>query len=541
MSAPQIGVLVPVRLETRFVAPEGRVQTWRLRVRVVPDAVSITNHDDRPSTNELDAVEAMWRSAGGHRLESPEGRRAWRDLAPAVGAERAAWLARTFPPTTGPDGEITITRPSETRTEMRAPKVMGLPPTMELWFARGGRPPLLAATLTVLAEGVDLDLDDPSSTKQPWWVSFKEAVRVGLAAELDLGTAIPVDIDALYVVGIGGGDPGPLLTAQADAGRLGVLPPGSATNTVNGAEAVSLGDTDAWRRLVPVGTTEQAGTVAASTALAGAPVVRGVVGGERDHRPVNSALVGALWPALWGHSLANVWGYESLADELGLWAAANLVPEGPLPSLRIENQPYGLLPATSLHRWQAATGDPTIEARLVPLVRSLVDTWAAAAERQVTQQQADVLRGLVRNPTAARYAWRWTMPTTLAHALSFRFNQAVPAADVNTWWTKQAARTPRLDPAAKPARQLVSVGWAQNVDLPMVEPDDLPAGTTTGKGLSRLAAASVAELLANGPAEGRARTTRRGERACSPSLPGTRCSRARRRWHGARRASRARS
>jgi hypothetical protein len=483
------------------------VQSWRLRVRVVPDAVSINNHDERPSADELDRVEAMWRAAGGHGLESPEGRRAWRDLALAVGPERAAWLARTFPPTTGPDGEITITRPSETRTEMRAPKVMGLPPTMELWLARGRRPPLLAATLTVLAEGVDLDLDDPASTKQPWWVSFQEAVRVGLAAELDLGTALPDDIDALYVVGIGGGDPGPLLTSQADAGRLGVLPPGSVTNTVNGVEAVSPGDTDTWRRLVTVGTTEQAGTVAVSKAIAGAPVVRGVVGGEGDHRPVNSSLVGALWPALWGHSLANVWGYESLADELGLWAAANLVPEGPLPSLRIENQPYGLLPATSLHRWQAASGDPAIEARLVPLVRSLVDTWAAAAERQVAQQQADVLRGLVRNPTAVRYAWRWTMPTTLAHALSFRFNQAVPAADLNTWWTKQAARTPRLDSAAKPARQLVSVGWAQNVDLPMVEPDDLPAGTPTGKGLSKLAAASVAELLANGPAEGRARTT----------------------------------
>jgi hypothetical protein len=505
VAAPEIGVLVPLRLETRFVG-RGSPTRWRLRVRIVPDAVSITNHDERPSEAELDAVEAMWRAAGGHGLESAAGRRAWRDLAAAVGAERAAWLARTFPPVTGSGGQITITRPSETRTEMRAPRVLGLPPTLEIWIARGGQAPAQAARLTVLTSEIDLDLDDPTSTKQPWWTSFPEAVRVGLAAEIDLGMQSPDDIDALYVVGIGGGDPGPLLAAQADSGRLGIVPPGSATNTVNGEAALSLGDVDEWRRLVPVGPTVQAGTAAVSTTLAGAPLVRGVIGGENDHRPLNRALVGTLWPALWGHSLANVWGFDSRADELGLWAADNLVPEGPLPSMRIEEQPYGLLPATSLRRWAAATGDPAIEARLVPLVRGLVDAWAAAAERQAAQRQGDGLRDLVRNPTAARYAWRWMVPTTLAHALSFRFNQSVAAADLDSWWTRQARQTPRLDPAATPARQLVSVGWSHDVGVGLVEPADLPQGTTTGKGLSRLAGASVTELLAAGPVEGRPRT-----------------------------------
>jgi hypothetical protein len=501
MAAPEIGVLLPVRLETRFIR-EGSPPRSRIRVRVIPDAVSISNHDELATTAELDAVEAMWRAASG-QLESAAGRQAWRELATAVGAERAAWLARTFPPVTGPGGEITIRRPSQTRTEMRAPKLMGLPPTLEIWLARGGQPPVQAAKLTVLVDEIDLDLDDPSSTKQPWWTSFKEAVRVGLAAEIDLGTGTPDDIDALYVVGIGGGDPGPLLAAQADSGRLGIVPPGSATNTVNGEAAMSLGGVEDWRRIVPVGPTGQPGTAAISTALAGAPLLRGVIGGERDHRPLNRALVGTLWPALWGHSLANVWGIDSQADELGLWAADNLVPEGPLPSLRIENQPYGLLPATSLRRWQAAVGDPAIEGRLVPLVRGLVDTWAAAAERQAAQRPGGGLRDLVRNPTAARYAWRWMVPTTLAHALSFRFNQAVAAADLDTWWTRTTRPTPRLDPAVAPVRQLVSVGWSHDLDVGLVEPADLPQESTIGKGLSRLANASVTELLAAGSADGR--------------------------------------
>ncbi len=504
MTAPQIGVLLPIRLETRFVA-SGRGPRWHLRVRVVPDAVSITTHDERPSAVELDAIEAMWRAAGGQDLETPDGRRAWRALAAAVGAERAAWLARTFPPVTGPGGEITVERPTETRTEMRAPRVVGLPPAMEIWIGRGGGPPARAAALTVLADEIDLSLDDPDSSSQPWWTSFAEALRVGLAADIDLGTAPPVDIDVVYAVGIGGGDPGPLLTQQADSGRLGILAPGSPTSTVDGEEAASLGDADAWRRLVPVGAEAQAGTAAVSTALAGAPVVRGVVGGDADHRPLNQALVGALWPALWGHSLANVWGYGTDADELGLWAAANLVPEGPLPSMRIVDQPYGLLPATSLHRWRSAAGDPGIESRLVPLVRGLVDTWAAAAEQQAAQP-ADPLHDLVRNPTATRYAWRWLLPTTLVQALSFRFGQPVPSGELAAWWTRQAQQAPRLDPAATPGRQLVSTGWGHDLALPLAQPDDLPAGTSMGRGLSRLAAASVADLLAAGPVEGRTRT-----------------------------------
>ena len=507
MTAPQIGVLMPVRLETRFLR-DGSPARWHLRVRIIPDAVSITTHDERVSTTELDAVEAMWRAAGGNGLESPQGHRAWQALASAVGAERAAWLARTFPPVTSADGTVTITRPGDTRDEMRAPKVMGLPPTMELWLARHGAAPSLVAQLTVRVMKVDLDLSDPDG-QQPWWASFPEAVRVGLAAEIDLGTAEPDDIDALYVVGIGGGDPGPLLGAQADSGRLGIVPAGAATNSVDGEAAVSLGDAETWRRLVPVGPTAQAGTVAVSKALTGAATVRGIVGGDRDHLPMNKALVGALWPALWGHSLANVWGYGSRADELGVWAAANLVPEGPLPSLRIENQPYGLLPATSLRRWRAAAGDPTIEAQLVPLVRGLVDTWAAAAERQVRKSPVDALHGFVRNAAAPKYAWQYMVPTTVARALSFRFNQPVAAADLDAWWARYASATPRLDPAASPARQLVSVGWNHDIAMALVAPDDLPAGVTLARSLSLLASASIPELLAAGPTDGRRRPAAR--------------------------------
>ena len=495
MTAPVVGVLIPMRLETRFL-DRGGVRGWSLRVRVVPEAVSISNHDDTPSALELDAVEAMWREAGSANLESSKGRPAWQGLARLVGAERAAWLARTFPPVVAPNGDISISRPGQLRTDMRAPQLHGLPPTMELWLARGGQPPRLAATLTPVIADITVDLDDPDSTLQPWWTSFAEAVRVGMAAEIDLGTAVPDDIDALYLVGIGGGDPGTLLTAQADGGRLGMIAPGSATNSVNGEPAVSLGDTDTWRKIARVRAAQQAGTNTVRVAMGGPSRLPAVVGGENEHRSLNSSLVGALWPALWGHALGNIWADGSLADDLGVWAAQNLVPEGPLPSMRIDTQPYGLLPATSLRRWQAATGDPAIEERLVPLVNALVETWAAAAER-LAASPSNSLTGLVRNPVATSYAWRWMLPTELVAAVAFRYADPIAKNDINGWWDRQSP-TARLAPGTPPTRRLVATGWARTVNLSLVQPSDLPAGTDLAAGLSQLAAATVPELISAG-------------------------------------------
>jgi hypothetical protein len=489
-----VGVLLPVRLETRFVTPvEGA--GWRLRVRVIPDAVSITNHDDRPSALELDAVEAMWSevgASGAAGLESATGRRAWRTLATTVGAERAAWLARTFPPGTP--------RPNTVRDDFRAPHLMGLPPTIEVWIGRAGRPPQRMATMTVRADEVDLDLQESDRTDQPWWTSFDEAVRVGLAADIDLGEGAPDDLDVVYVVGIGAGDPGPLLTAQAHSGRLGVLALGAATSTVSGVPAAPLGDADTWRKLVADVATSQAGTSAAADALVGEERLANlpaVVGGAAHAAPVGRALVRTLWPALWGHSLANVAGQGNLVDDLGVWAGDHLAPEGPLPPLRIGDTSYGLLPATSLRRWKAASGDPAVERRLVPLVADLVDRWAAAAEvREAGPARRDGLDALVRSPLASAYRWRTMVPTTLARAVAFRFGQPIGAVEMDRWFDATTAGTARLVPTAVTERRLVAVGWSQPMTIGLVV--DVVSGLDHRDALSALADASVSEAIAGG-------------------------------------------
>ena len=134
-------------------------------------------------------------------------------------------------------------------------------------------------------------------------------------------------------------------------------------------------------------------------------------------------LVRALWPALWGHHLRDVWGFGEEADRLAAWAGEQLRPEGPLPPVRIADQPYGLLPAAAMTRWRPdpEEGDAAAceERMLEPLLR-LRAVAAAAARDRGTAVGADterLLDLLGRDALTAGYAYRLFLPSELWSAL----------------------------------------------------------------------------------------------------------------------------
>src|SRR5262249_49352296 len=79
---------------------------------------------------------------------------------------------------------------------------------------------------------------------------------------------------------------------------------------------------------------------------------------DRDLRSMNTA----LWQVGWGYFLSNMVGAET-----GLTAAAMdwtrgyfldwVRTGGPLPSMRVGRQPYGVLPVTSLDLWSPGAGE----------------------------------------------------------------------------------------------------------------------------------------------------------------------------------------
>src|SRR3954452_17545105 len=98
--AADVGVLLPLRIETRF-------RDGDLHLRVVPDEPWFARDDPRISDGELVARRRYVRS-GAHPA-TPAAPPAWRQFTAQVGAVRAAFLHGRFV-TTGPDGDPVVHR-----------------------------------------------------------------------------------------------------------------------------------------------------------------------------------------------------------------------------------------------------------------------------------------------------------------------------------------------------------------------------------------------------------------------------------------------
>lgn len=470
-----VGVLLPVRLETRFVPPEGDAG-WLLLVRIVPDAPFFARHEPVPTAAELDAVEVLWAGCGGD-LTTDAGRESWSRLVAVAGAAaRAAWLYRTFPASLV-DGRWLVDRPAELRTDLTFSRLVGLPDELELWLARGGADPSHRVTLVVDHGRLALDPPDPAAGEARWYSSFKAAVDVGLGAVVDVGLTRPDDIDVVYVVGLGGADPVDVFADHRDAGILGVLSQGVPTNTVHGEPAADIArDPETWRVLASA-PPSQPGADAVGLALTGSAGALGPLpGGEVADRDLSRLLVGSLFPVLWGRALRDLWGVdEALVDDLTLWAFDHLAPEGPVPPIRIGDQPYGILPATSLARWAPAPGDPPVEGAVLPLLhdgRAAAATAAEAAGTTVGASTERLLDLLGRVPRSRGWAWRWTLPVELVQLLTALFGPGiVPLANLEGWWDSVAKSALRIT-GGPPLRRFVPWGAPQDLDLPLVVPDN---------------------------------------------------------------------
>ena len=68
----------------------------------------------------------------------------------------------------------------------------------------------------------------------------------------------------------------------------------------------------------------------------------------------------ALWPATLGNYLEEMFGSlfpTEIRDWIAEYALGNVTARGMVPSVKIGNQPYGILPTTALTRYVPATGE----------------------------------------------------------------------------------------------------------------------------------------------------------------------------------------
>lgn len=398
-----IGVLLPLRLETRFRRPAVDGDPWRLRVRVYPDPVALAAPPPSPTRAEADLVASCWSHCAGD-LSTDDGAAAFTALAGAVGGGRAAFLLRTVPVVR--DGTAFRAagdfRQSGVRTDSyRA----ALPPTLQIWADLGAGPVQLGELepkLDVIAAQADLGtaMTDmrPEQVPDKWWTSYQAAVDVGLAIEVVLPDGRPgpagqdgPTLSVLMVTGLADTDPQSVFQAQADSGALGVVRPMSPSNTVAGAPAADLGrDPATWLAVARAAGSNDANDLAG--ALTGRAVLDGVPNADTALLDAVPPLVQALWPVLWQRWFKDVEGLGIAVMGLGGWAARLLAPLGPYPAIRVGDIPYGVLPAVDLSAWAPAKSDPVWESTIATVLGpkdGVLRAWAASGLAGGSAQGAD--------------------------------------------------------------------------------------------------------------------------------------------------------
>jgi hypothetical protein len=419
-------VLLPVRIETAYLPG---AQGTDLVVRVYPDDIHVDAHEPELTASELAAGTAYWKAIWGAGPNTSRLDSAWSLILGQLKPWRAAWTVEALTPSTPrptvetplnqpqPDPPLpsvptrpgTFTRAARTALTPDHWHIIGLRGGQELFNVDGSPiPDMLNVSFGppgTSANSSDLPFDDASR----WLVDLDAAIAVGMAVRIPL-PGPDYSVDQLFVLGVNSqvapADAATrlasLLVAHQYTNGLGFLPPGTPTNNTSTARSdwqsapipPSPTDFGVARAAYDPSSNQNAALVAKTLGIDGTGVLSVAPHGLDDQQSALSALQGQLWPALGGKALSLLyWQWDippgktpydggwvlhndpttaaALADHCNGW----LRSRGTLPILRVANEPYGLLPTSSLADWVAAADDPT--AQLVIWLRMFRQYWLA--------------------------------------------------------------------------------------------------------------------------------------------------------------------
>lgn len=463
-------LLLPVRLETRFVGAE-------LWLRIYPDDIHQDTLEPELTDDEVEWGTHFWQQWANSKTQNDDQVRSyqlqvWGQLAGRFKPARAAWIAKRMKP----DNGIFPTPSRRTGTWTRAPHTSVLP---DRWVALGyvGEQqvleqwselipdPLPTFLSPTAAGGGSADLVDEGMR---WMVDFEEAVQKGMGLRLTLPEAqAKTGLDRLIVVGVKATLPPDesadrlyrLLQAHHYASVCALVPQGTPTNNTPEVKSGYTARDPGYEVSFSVELEQDVQSLRNQQVELDADIAAGFLGidrsvfenvpfaGQHDQQDARH-MQSVLWPATWGYFLTQM-----LADSqkrVGVFSDTDLKlyrdffityvrGSGPLPALRVDRQPYGLLPVTSLDLWGGPNLPiPGLKLGWIDLLRALRENWRAVLD--VTRvkpatQKVDPAKNLVEllglEAMSSSYISRSVLGSDYTQNLwNSLFNQPVDS----NWW-----------------------------------------------------------------------------------------------------------
>ena len=457
-AAPAVPLLLlPVRLEAVHQQTAGSTQ---LLLRVYPDDVHVDAHEEGLTDAERAAGKEYWATVGAG-ASAAAADEAWLLLVRRLGPARAAWTREALRPGAAEPEHRDHTWSRAAHTTLLPDRFVfsayidteGGGSGLQLAWREQGEPiPDLVKIGFPPKEAGGERMDRlPWDVDTKWLVDFEDAIAKGLAIKV----ALP-DPDVTYVlltaVGISGNVNGATaadrwqatLQAHQYSAGLAFLPVGTPTNNTPGSRSgwrsrpgmPTPATVDAQRSAYDQRSNQAAARAAAAFGIDGARVLASVPdaldeGEEPDLRRLHAAL-GRYFaqsdllrpypppPTDPEDPVGPTDGIQLVVDIPDVVAHYErwVRSRGTLPSLRVGNQPYGILPASALDLWQGEVTDPRLHATLSALLVPL----ELARQRAVQvgagdDQDAVILDLLSRVPASMRVKDTQTRPVELMQSL----------------------------------------------------------------------------------------------------------------------------
>lgn len=394
--------MLPVRIETRFASPT------KLRIRVFPDQLHIDAHEPALTADEREGARWYWNQRWAAGLDDTAAATdAWRQLTERFRPGRAAYLVQAMTPANSPhDGAPQFPElPTRATPWGRAPEATALPDRFCVvglsqqdgqWverFREWGKhvPDRLAVGMDpvqVKSPATEGHLPVDEGTR---WLREPELAKdQGMLIEVS-NSSLANGVDRLVVLGVdwtqspeqAARSLSSLLTAQRYAGHLGFVAQGTPTNNTSEGRSGWTSDAGAAAKaldpVAPVATVDEwsAGPRLAQALGLSPSVFAALPGADLREHAWASALTDVLWRSTGGHYLADM--LDPLAEDpqvdanLREFMRRNMFACGPLPTLRVGAQPYGVLPVvSSIHFDPGPDQAAKLVRRVATLMRDIV-------------------------------------------------------------------------------------------------------------------------------------------------------------------------